>query len=289
MKANEETRALLEKVMGRLNNFIRNPWLTRMEPYQVVPNVFYVGNKYVGSYLLNTSEGIVLIDVAMQETAYLLFESIRKAGFDPENIRKVMISHGHIDHCGAARLVQEYSGCDIYFPEGDAFFLTERRDLILCEERVPEFRISGYYDYNRTMDFGNIRIKPVHTPGHTPGCTSFMISVDCGGETLLLGMHGGLGLNGLSIAELKANRLPLSLQEAYLHSLEEISKEPVDIVIPSHASHYPGDYFAIAARNDGTGKALRIPGAWQNLINDRIAQIKEVIVRDRTQEAQRGK
>ncbi|MGW8115282.1 MBL fold metallo-hydrolase [Caproicibacterium sp. NSD3] len=269
--------------MGRLNNFIKNPWLTQMDPYQVVPNVYYIGNKYVGSYLLNTNSGLILIDVTMQETAYLLFESIRKLGFDPANIKKVLISHGHIDHCGAARLVQEYSGCDIYFPIGDLFFLTKRRDLLLCEDRVPTFKVTGYYDYSNIMDFGNIRIKPVHTPGHTPGCTSFLLSVNCGKENLLLGMHGGLGLNGLSLAELEENRLPLSLQEDYLHSLEKIAKEPVDIVIPSHASHYPGDYFAIAAQNDGTGEVLRIPGAWEKLINGRISQIKEVIARDHAQ------
>lgn len=280
MKVSEESRTLLQSVMTRLSNFIQNPWLAQMEPYQVVPNIYYVGNKYVGSYLLNTDEGLILIDVAMQETAYLLFESIRKLGFDPSDIRKAFISHGHIDHCGAARLVQEYSGCDIYFPGGDAFFLNDRRDLILFEDRVPSFRVTEYFDYNRILNFGNIRIKPVHTPGHTPGCTSFMIWANCGGEMLLLGMHGGLGLNGLSLAELEENHLPASLQADYLHSLEEIKKEPVDIVLPSHASHYPGDYFAIAAQNDGTGKALRISGAWQKLIDDRIGQIKEVIARD---------
>ena len=88
------------------------------------------------------------------------------------------------------------------------------------------------------------------------------------------------GLNGLSFEELHESGLPFSLQSAYLHSLEEIKKEPVDIVIPSHASHYPGNYFELAAKNDGNGTALRIPGAWENLIDDRISQIRDLIERD---------
>ena len=56
MQINKESRELLEKVMTRLHNSIKNPWETQMEPYQVVPNVFYVGNKYVGSYLLKTDD-----------------------------------------------------------------------------------------------------------------------------------------------------------------------------------------------------------------------------------------
>lgn len=281
MQINAESKALLEKVMARYHRFSDCPWEVEMEPYQVVPNVYYVGNRYVGSYLLNTEKGLVLIDVAMQSMVYLLFESIRKVGFDPADIKTVLISHGHGDHCGAARRVQEYSGCDILFPEGDAFFLTERRDLILDEQNVPEFKVTGYYDYDSELNFGNIRIKPVHTPGHTPGCTSFFLHVDCGNETLLLAMHGGLGLNGLSLAELEDAGLPADLQQEYLNSLKAILNEPVDIVIPSHASHYPGDYFSIAAKNDGTGVALRVPGMWQTLISDRIRQASELIARDR--------
>lgn len=283
MKVSEETKKLLEQVAERLNRYISQPWLAQRDPYQVVPNVYYVGNQYVGSYLLDTEEGMVLIDVAMQETAYLLLESIRKLGFDPANIKKVLITHGHIDHCGAARLVQEYSGCELYFPQGDAFFLTERRDLIICEDRVPEFTVTGYYDYGMDMDFGNIRVRPVHTPGHTPGCTSFLIYADCGDETLCLGMLGGVALNGLSLAELKENRLPLSLQEDYLNSLEDIRRAPVDILALSHPGHYLPEYAALIPLNDGTGKILRVPGAWEKLLDSRIAEIKGLMERDRKQ------
>lgn len=283
MNVSEETKKLLEQITGRLNRYLNQPWLAQKEPYQVVPNVYYVGNQYVGSYLLNTSEGIVLIDVTMQETAYLLFESIRKLGFHPAEIKKVLITHGHIDHCGAAKLVQEYSGCEIYYPAGDAFFLTERRDLIICEERVPEFEVTEFYDYNQELDFGNIRVRPVHTPGHTPGCTSFLIYADCGAETLCLGMLGGVALNGLSLAELKENGLPLSLQEDYLHSLEKIRTAPVDILTLSHPGHYLPEYAALIPQNDGTGKILRVPGAWEKLLDSRIAEIKGLMERDRKQ------
>jgi len=271
---------ITKQIMNRLNNALTQPWKLKMEPYQVVPNVYYVGNKYVGSYLFNTDKGIILIDVGMQETAYLLFESIRKIGFSPEDIKTILISHGHIDHCGAARLVQEYSKSGILFPQGDAFFLTERRDLILRDDLVPSFEIKGYYDYGKFMNFGNVEILPVITPGHTPGCTSFIIKVASGDKIITLGMHGGLGLNGLTKAELKEKGLALDLQEKYLKSLQSIREEKVDIVIPSHASHFPGDYFAIAAKNDGTGKVLMIPHAWQNLMDDRIRQIKEIIEHD---------
>ena len=109
------------------------------------------------------------------------------------------------------------------------------------------------------MDFGNIQIQPIHTPGHTPGCTSFLITVENEGKKTLLGMHGGLGLNGLSKAELIQNGLPVTLQQEYLNSLKEIVKIPVEIVLPSHLSHFPGDYLGMVSQNvDGSGDALRM-------------------------------
>ena len=280
MKVNKDAQRTYETVMARLRNYIANPWLAEMPPYQVIPHIYYVGNQYVGSYLLDTQQGLTLIDVALQETAYLLFESIRKLGFNPKEIRRILISHGHVDHCGAGFVVQEYSGCEIWFPPDDSFFLTKRRDLILEEAHVPEFTVTNIYDYHTPMDLGNMQIMPVHTPGHTPGCTSFFITT-AEGEKTILGMHGGLGLNGLSKAELAQNGLPPTLQQSYLDSLKELADAPVDIVIPSHLSHFNGDYMEMVRRNtDGSGDSLRIPGAWKRLMEDRIQQIESLIQKD---------
>ena len=80
--------------------------------------------------------------------------------------------------------------------------------------------------------------------------------------------------------KIKGKRVALRFTEKYLESLQRIREEKVDIVIPSHARHFPGDYFALAAKNDGMGKVLMISNAWQNLLDDRIRQIKEIIAHD---------
>lgn len=94
---------------------------------------------------------------------------------------------------------------------------------------------------------------------------------------------GGVALNGLSLAELEENGLPLSLQEDYLHSLEKIKTAPVDLLALSHPGHYLPEYAALIPQNDGTGKILRVPGAWEKLLDSRIAEIKGLMERDRKQ------
>ena len=91
-----------------------------------------------------------------------MIDSIHRLGFDPRNISKLLLTHGHFDHCGAVRAIQEMSGREVWVGKDDAFFFTERRDLIVFEERVPEFRIDHYYDYSKPIKMGEISIMPVH-------------------------------------------------------------------------------------------------------------------------------
>ncbi|MBQ2400894.1 MAG: hypothetical protein II311_02640 [Lachnospiraceae bacterium] len=66
-----------------------------------------------------------------------------------------------------------------------------------------------------------------------------------------------------------------------MNSLKKLVNVPVDIVIPSHLSHFPGDYLGMIANNtDGSGDALRVPDAWKLLIEDRIVQAEALFKQD---------
>ena len=54
------------------------PWKVAIEPFRVAPRVYYVGNVWVGSFLVDTEEGLAIIDTTVMEDLYLLLESIRK-------------------------------------------------------------------------------------------------------------------------------------------------------------------------------------------------------------------
>ena len=53
------------------------PWELAIEPFQVAPQTWYVsGQTWVGSYLIDTGDGLILIDTAIPESLYLLVDSI---------------------------------------------------------------------------------------------------------------------------------------------------------------------------------------------------------------------
>ena len=264
MTKREERQATMGQIMHQR---FHEPWTLAQKPFKVIENVYFVGNTWVSVYLIDTPEGLILIDCAYEENLYLLIDSIRGLGFDPKDIRHLLISHGHFDHCGAARQLQEMSNCEIWINEKDAYFFTERRDLIAFEDRVPEFRIDHYYDSDQSICFGGMTIWPVPCPGHTPGTTSFFFEVEHEGRKLTVAMHGGLGTNTLSKEDLLTNGWPLSFQQGYLDMLRQMKRRSVDVLIPSHAGHaktYP--FFDIAAQDDGTGNGFIRPNAWREML-----------------------
>ena len=278
MTKREERQATMGQIMHQR---FHEPWTLAQKPFKVIENVYFVGNTWGSVYLIDTPEGLILIDCAYEENLYLLIDSIRGLGFDPKDIRHLLISHGHFDHCGAARQLQEMSNCEIWINEMDAYFFTERRDLIAFEDRVPEFRIDHYYDSDQSICFGGMTIWPVPCPGHTPGTTSFFFEVEHEGRKLTVAMHGGLGTNTLSKEDLLTNGWPLSFQQGYLDMLRQMKRRSVDVLIPSHAGHaktYP--FFDIAAQDDGTGNGFIRPNAWREMLEIKEQEMLALLERE---------
>ena len=110
----------------------RSPWLYDVAPFEIVKDVYYVGNKNVSVHMFDTGEGLLLLDTAYTQTGYLLLESIRELGFDPHDIKWILHSHAHYDHFGFTRMLVEKYGCKTYMPEVDLEFMTTKAEFNCC-------------------------------------------------------------------------------------------------------------------------------------------------------------
>lgn len=248
------------------------PWEVSVEPFEVAERTYFVGNLWVGAYLIESSDGLILIDTTMQPQVYLVFENIRKLGFDPADIRFILISHMHYDHIGGARVLQEETDAKILMSREDWDFMTERPDQIF-ESGYPcgSFEPDGFFNDDVPVVLGDRSIRTVLTPGHTPGTTSFFF--EAGGH--LCGLHGGVGLNTLSDSFLAKHALPVSARDDYLSSMLHVRQIPVDITLGSH----PGQVGMIekVSSIEPTFNPFLDPEIWGQLIDDRIAQIKKLM------------
>lgn len=228
----------------QMERVCRRPWESYVAPIKMGDGVYYIsGNDWVASYLIETSEGLIIIDTGVHESLYLMIENIKKLGFNLKDIKKILISHAHIDHLGGARSLMELTGAKLYIGERDAFILNDRKDLLFNEEGLytcGDIIPDEFYDDKSPIILGDTTIHTVATPGHTPGTTSFFFERETeAGKMLKFGLHGGLGLNTLTKDFFRETGLPLSLRYEYINSLKSMMKIHVDVCLPSHTNQAP--------------------------------------------------
>lgn len=217
------------------------PWTIAIKPFQVSPRTWYVaGQTWVGCYLIDTGDGLLLIDTAIPESLYMLVDSIYALGYKPADIKKILISHAHFDHMGAAAAMRELTGAPIYMSREDAKFMAECPE----ETMIPQsgshcqyFTPDEFYDDDHPVTLGDISVKTLLTPGHTIGCTSFFWEEKnpVTGETYVVAMHGGVGANTMNDGYYATSKyLTPDLRERFLADVEVLKKMRVDIALPSH-------------------------------------------------------
>lgn len=254
------------------------PWETAIVPFRVAPRIYFVGNRFVGSFLVDTSEGLALIDTTLFETTYMLLESIRELGFDPKNIKKLLLTHSHMDHDGGARVLHELTGADIYLDKADDEW-RKRPEADMSAEgfKIVPYTVDHYYDDNTPIVMGDVTIRTRLSAGHTPGCTSFFVDMpDENGNKITWAMHGGVGLNTMNTEYLNKVHLPLSLQQDFLRGCEEMKKEHVDICTPSHPSH--SNMLEIAPADHMDYKPFIDENKWAAFLDERAESLRQSIL-----------
>lgn len=97
-----------------LKKFDRLPHAAQhVDPFKIVDNIFYVGLETVASYLIPTSDGLILVDATYADTADLVIDNVRKLGQDPAKIKYILVTHGHADHFGGAGRIKELTGARV--------------------------------------------------------------------------------------------------------------------------------------------------------------------------------
>ena len=83
----EMYREKREKSQQSKRIFLSNPSTARIEPFKIADGLYYVGDKKVCIHLIDTADGLILLDSGYYGTAHLLIDSIWRLGFDPANVR----------------------------------------------------------------------------------------------------------------------------------------------------------------------------------------------------------
>lgn len=215
----------------------------RMEGFNVIGNLYYVGTKVASTHIIDTGDGLVMIDSGYDQLSPLVLENMNKLGLDTKTIKYIIHTHGHIDHMGATKRFKELSDAETVIGLKDRDYANGRKNLSYAKELGLEFDTAFEPDIlindGDRINCGRTEFVCRHTPGHTEGTMSYFFNIDCeDGRKLVAGTHGGIGINTMSKAFLEKYGLPLSLRESFLNGLDEMRKEIVDVFIPNHQDQW---------------------------------------------------
>lgn len=186
----------------------------------------FVGNELVSCFILETAKGYVLLDCMNPDltSRNCVEKAFEDLGFDIHDLYAIVISHGHGDHYGCCDYFKEKYGAKLYMSRIDWEFARN------MPERFPwppiTFEVDHFLEDGEELDFGDVKIRCVFTPGHSIGCFSFIIPVTDEGRPHKAALWGGSGL------------LPDSNVDDYEASLKKFSaicaEEHVDAEIATH-------------------------------------------------------
>jgi metallo-beta-lactamase class B len=169
----------------------RSQW--HAEPVKVFDNLYFVGQTEYSAWAVTTSEGIIVIDTIWDYSVEdEIVGGLTKLGFDPREIKYAIVSHGHIDHAGGAKHLQDHFGTHVILSAADWDLLSRdtgswpkpKRDLIATD--------------GQRLTLGDTTLTLYLTPGHTLGTISTLIPVKDAGKPHLVAEWGGTAFNWIA-------------------------------------------------------------------------------------------
>ena len=211
-----------------------------MEPVRIFGNLYFVGTIPASTHIIDTGAGLIMLDAGYLEAIDEVISNIEKVGLSVSDLKYILLTHGHIDHAGAARRFREITGAKIAIGAADREYVNGENDLTYAREYEMEFDFFEpdiLLSDGDTVTLGDTTVRAVATPGHTPGAMSYFFSVGEGEEAFVAALHGGMGTNTLSREYLDRYSLPYSLRDDFVAAMKRLSEESVDIFLGNHMQH----------------------------------------------------
>lgn len=207
-------------------------------PVHYADGLYYIGTDSSPAWLLESTEGLILIDSAMPSDLDHLLAGISALGHDAKDIKHIIHSHSHIDHIGCTRALVLISGARTYIGSGDEDSAAGRNELQWTNEYNMsydgKFEPDVIIKDNDEIKIGDRLFNFIACPGHTRGVLSIFFNVCYNGKEYRAGMFGGAGLKSMELEYLEKYSLPRSLRDDFINSIDKVMNEHVEIHLGNH-------------------------------------------------------
>ena len=219
-----------------------NPeWTTPFPPHRIIGNVYYVGSKDLAAFLITTPQGHILINSNLASSPAQIKKSVEQLGFRFSDIKILLISHAHMDHCAGSALIKRMTGAKYMVMAADVpsiedggksdFQYGNRRDMLYPPAKVDRILHDG-----EEVRLGNVVLVAHLTAGHTKGCTTWTLKVADNGKTYDVVIVGSPNVNpGYKLVN---NAQYPQIGQDYVHTFRTLKALPCDIFLGAHGGYY---------------------------------------------------
>lgn len=232
------------------NRSLRAKWMKPLQPFRLLGNVHYVGANGISAFLLTTPAGHVLLDSGPAEMLPRLERNVEALGFHLADVKLLLNSHAHYDHCGGFAELKRRTGARLIASEADGAAMERggRGDFAYGDDYLFEpVKPDQHIGDGEHVELGGLSLTATLTPGHTRGCATWSARIEEAGRT-----YDVVFLCGITVSPFKLTNNPVYPEVAVdaRRSIARVRSLPVDVMLAAH-----GFWF------DLTGKASRLARA----------------------------
>lgn len=215
----------------------------------------------ISSYLVKGRDKVALIDPGFPSSAEIIKSKLINNGIDPARIDYILLTHFHLDHTGGTGAFVKDSNAKVITHKRGAFYVKNfgkiagGARMVFGHEfskrfgeyfTVPPDRVIAIDDGDVIDLGGGVKIRAIHTPGHTTDQVSYLEEQS---GIIFTGDAAGLAYPALNGACIPAGSPPIYDLEAQCASLNKIKSIKPDALMLPHFGRFNGDYQAFAEKN----------------------------------------
>jgi metallo-beta-lactamase class B len=249
----------------------QNDWSEPFPAFQVVGNVYYVGSKGLANYLVTTPQGHILINSDFEVNVPLIRASVESLGFKFSDIKILLISHAHSDHCAASATIKRLTGAKYMVMDADVPVVESggKSDFQYgsdAETHYPPTSVDRVLKDGDEVKLGDVVLTARLTPGHTRGCTTWTMKVKEGSRTRDVVIVGSPNVNpGFRLVD---NIVYPKITEDFEKTFAVLKSLNCDYFLGAHGSYF--DMEAKYARlKAGATNAFLDPEGYKSFVADR--------------------
>jgi metallo-beta-lactamase class B len=255
----------------KLASFQTPGWTADFPPFRIVGNLYYVGSEDLAAYLLVTPKGLILINSNLESSVPQIRKSVETLGFKFSDVKILLISHAHIDHCAGSAGIIAQTHAKYYVMDADVSVVETggKTDFEYGADKDMQFppaHVDRTLHDGDTVSLGGTTLTAHLTAGHTKGTTTWTFDEVVDGRSLHVVIVGSPNVN--STYKLVSNKQYPKIADDFKKQFQVLNALPCDIFLGAH-----GGYFDLATKypkwKKGDRNAFVDPAGYKSWIADR--------------------